>query len=115
MVEEQHRFIESGGAKNLLDNLVDDFDDVDVVELNKKLILLEHDQIIKTLEISRLEGENKAQGRNIVELQFSVGELSARLIDLSQKLVAKFGNKFSDKIKDRVSEVHMNTSPEQEK
>lgn len=51
---------------------------------------------MEIMEISRLQEENKVEGRNIIELQ-STGELSARLIDLSQKLEAKFSGDFSDK------------------
>ncbi|KAK1430098.1 hypothetical protein QVD17_12608 [Tagetes erecta] len=49
----------------------------------------------KTLKISRLQEENKVQGRCITELQSSVGELSAKLLDLSQCLEAKLGSDFA--------------------
>ena len=95
MMEEQDHVIESGGLRAFVENLIDDDDDVDVVELKRKVLLLEQDQIIKTLEISRLQEENKGQSRCITELQSTVGELSAKLLDLSQRLEAKFGSDFA--------------------
>lgn len=43
--------------------MVDDLDEVDVIELKRKVIMLEQDQVLKTLEISRLYEENKVQGK----------------------------------------------------
>lgn len=89
---------------------MDDVDDVGVVELKKKVILLEQDQAIKNFEINRLHEENKAQSRSIVELKSTISELSTNMIYLSRKLEAKFGSELYDKRETRVGESDMGTS-----
>ncbi|KAK1414658.1 hypothetical protein QVD17_30407 [Tagetes erecta] len=76
MVEEQDHFLESGGLREFVDDLIDDDADVDEAE------------------ISRLQEENKVQGRCITELQSMVGVLLAKLLDLSQRLEAKLRSDF---------------------
>ncbi|KAK1411678.1 hypothetical protein QVD17_38236 [Tagetes erecta] len=95
MVEEHDHFLESSGLREFVDDFIDDDDDVDVVELKRKVLLLEQEQIIKTLEISRLQEENKDQCRCITKLQSMIGELSAKLLDSSQCLEANLGSDFA--------------------
>ncbi|KAK1411573.1 hypothetical protein QVD17_38123 [Tagetes erecta] len=77
--------------------MVDYLYEVDVVELKRKVIFVEQDQVIKTLEISRLQEVKKVQGKNIIELKSTFSDLSDKQIDLSQKLEAKFGSDFLEK------------------
>ncbi|KAJ0577479.1 hypothetical protein HanIR_Chr05g0236471 [Helianthus annuus] len=76
----------------------DDVDvDVDVVKLQKRVVVLEQDSILKDAQIASLQAQVSNKDQVIDELQNDVNMLMSTVFDLKAKLENKFGSEFANK------------------
>ncbi|MFS7900407.1 hypothetical protein Hanom_Chr00s111362g01807801 [Helianthus anomalus] len=83
------------GKAPILDDFSDD-EDVDVVDLKRKVIVLEQDSLMKDAKIVALEDQMEDKNRRIKQLEGDVTILISLVYDLKGKLEKKFGKEFAD-------------------
>ncbi|KAJ0749988.1 hypothetical protein HanPSC8_Chr05g0203951 [Helianthus annuus] len=87
-------------------NVFEDSDsdvDVDVVKLQKRVVVLEQDSILKDAQIASLQVQVSNKDQVIDELQTDVNMLMSMVFDLKAKLDKKFGREFADKDDDPIN------------
>ncbi|KAM0015290.1 hypothetical protein Hdeb2414_s0033g00724371 [Helianthus debilis subsp. tardiflorus] len=74
-----------------------DSDDVDVVKLPERVVVLEQDSILKDTQIAALQAQVSNKDQVIDELQSDVNMLMSMVFDLKAKLENKYGSEFAEK------------------
>ncbi|MFS7946066.1 hypothetical protein Hanom_Chr06g00531661 [Helianthus anomalus] len=80
--------------------ILDDFsgdDDVDVVRLKRKVVVLEQDSVMKDVKIVNLEGKKEVKDIRIEQLEGEVIMLINLMYDLKVTLRRSFGEEFANK------------------
>ncbi|MFS8006468.1 hypothetical protein Hanom_Chr14g01249491 [Helianthus anomalus] len=83
------------GKVPILDDFSED-EDVDVVDLRRKVIVLEQDSLMKDAKIVALEDQMEDKNRRIKQLEGDVTILISLVYDLKGKLEKTFGKEFAD-------------------
>ncbi|KAL9998959.1 hypothetical protein Hdeb2414_s0011g00365971 [Helianthus debilis subsp. tardiflorus] len=76
--------------------------DVDVVKLQKRVVVLEQDSILKDAQIASFQVQVSNKDQVIGEQQSDVNMLMSMVFDLKAKLDKKFGCEFTDKDDDPI-------------
>ncbi|MFS7984984.1 hypothetical protein Hanom_Chr11g00993031 [Helianthus anomalus] len=92
----------------------DSDDDVDVVKLQKKVVVLEQDSILKDAHVASLQAQVSNKGKVIDELQ-SGEHVDVDGINLKAKLEKKFGSEFADKHDDPMNVAQRERERERER
>ncbi|MFS8014323.1 hypothetical protein Hanom_Chr15g01343211 [Helianthus anomalus] len=100
---EEHLLRAAEKRKVVEDSDSDEETDVDVVKLQKRVIVLEQDSILKDAQIASLQVQVTNKDQTIEELQSDVKMLMSMVFDLKAKLEKKFGREFADKDDDTMS------------
>ncbi|MFS8014319.1 putative v-SNARE, coiled-coil domain-containing protein [Helianthus anomalus] len=112
---EEHLLRAAEKRKVVEDSDSDEDTDVDVVKLQKRVIVLEQDSILKDAQIASLQVQVTNKDQTIEELQSDVKMLMSMVFDLKAKLEKKSRREFADKEDDPMSvEQRERTSEERE-
>ncbi|MFS7938503.1 hypothetical protein Hanom_Chr05g00440481 [Helianthus anomalus] len=87
----------SGEMKVFEESDSDDDDDVDVVKLQKQVVVLQQDSILKDAQIASLQAQVSNKDQVIDELQSDVNMLMSTVFNLNSKLEKNFGSEFANK------------------
>ncbi|MFS7984308.1 hypothetical protein Hanom_Chr11g00984961 [Helianthus anomalus] len=95
----------------VIDDFIDE-DEVDIVSLRKKVIVLEQDSIMKDAKIVNLEYHMEEKDRKIEQLEGAVTMLISLVYDLKGKLKKKFDEEFTDEGDKESYEARLELAPE---